>query len=190
MIMTSEADRQLLLQLARDAIACHVARLAAPVPTPSPVFERRAGVFVSLHKGEMLRGCIGHIQPDQALAQVVPSSAVAAASSDPRFAPVTIDELAALEIEVSIMGDLEAIQGPDEIEIGRHGVLVEQGWHRGLLLPQVATDWSWNAETFLAQTCHKAGLPLNAWKSGAAIWRFEAEVFSERRRGPSACSGS
>jgi AmmeMemoRadiSam system protein A len=189
-IMTSEADRRLLLQLARDAIACHIARRAPPVATGSPVLTRRAGVFVTLHSGEMLRGCIGHIQPDQPLAQVVPTSAVAAATSDPRFAPVTIDELAGLEIEISIMGDLERIQRPADLEIGSHGLLVEDGWHRGLLLPQVATEWSWDAETFLGQTCHKAGLPLDAWRTGALIWRFEAEVFSERRPNPEAPSGS
>ena len=88
-------------------------------------------------------------------------------------------ELAGLEIEVSLLGPLEPIASPDDIEVGRHGLLVERDWQRGLLLPQVATEWRWDRETFLAQTCHKAGLPRDAWKQGARVWRFEAEVFGD-----------
>jgi len=177
--MIESAERRRLLQLARDAIAAHLSGLPAPAIAPSPIIERRAGVFVSLHKGDALRGCIGHIEPDQPLLRGIPASAVAAASNDPRFAPVTSDELPALHIELSILGPLERIAGAAEIEIGRHGLLVERGWSRGLLLPQVAVEWGWDAEAFLSQTCHKAGLPLDAWKSAATVWRFEAEVFSE-----------
>jgi AmmeMemoRadiSam system protein A len=177
--MIEPADRQRLLQLARGAIVAHLSGLPAPAADPSPIMDRRAGVFVSLHKGEALRGCIGHIEPDRPLSRAVPSSAIAAASTDPRFAPVTNDEMLELQIELSILGPLERIAGVDEIEIGRHGLLVEHGWNRGLLLPQVAVEWRWDPEAFLSQTCHKAGLPLDAWKAGATIWRFEAEVFSE-----------
>ena len=177
--MIETADRLRLLRLARDAIVAHVSGLPALVADPSPLLERRAGVFVSLHKREALRGCIGHVEPDQPLSRVVPSSAIAAASTDPRFDSVTSEEMPELRIELSILGPLERITGVDEIEIGRHGLLIERGWNRGLLLPQVAVEWGWDAEAFLSQTCHKAGLPLDAWKSGAAIWRFEAEVFSE-----------
>ncbi len=129
--------------------------------------ERRAGVFVSLHKGDALRGCIGHIEPDQPLSRAVPSSAIAAASTDPRFAPVTTEEMTELQIELSILGPLERIASVGDVEVGRHGLLVERGWNRGLLLPQVAVEWGWDAEAFLSQTCHKAGLPLDAWKSAA-----------------------
>jgi AmmeMemoRadiSam system protein A len=176
--MIESAERHRLLQLARDTIAAYLAGLAPPVPAASPILDRRAGVFVSLHKGRALRGCIGHIEPDQPLARAIPSAAVAAASTDPRFAPMTVEELADVAIELSILGPLERIKGVDEIEIGRHGLLVERGWNRGLLLPQVALEWGWDAEAFLSQTCHKAGLPPDAWKD-ATIWRFEAEVFSE-----------
>jgi len=176
--MIESADRHRLLQLARDAIAAYLAGLAAPVPAASPILDRRAGVFVSLHKGRALRGCIGHIEADQPLARAIPSAAVAAASTDPRFEPMTVEELADVAIELSILGPLERITGVDEIEIGRHGLLVERGWNRGLLLPQVALEWGWDAEAFLSQTCHKAGLPPDGWKD-ATIWRFEAEVFSE-----------
>ena len=176
--MIESAERDRLLQLARDAIAAYLAGLPAPVPAASPSLDRRAGVFVSLHKGRALRGCIGHIEPDQPLARAIPSAAVAAASTDPRFEPMTVEELADVAIELSILGPLERIKGVDEIEVGRHGLLVERGWNRGLLLPQVALEWGWDAEAFLSQTCHKAGLPPDAWKD-ATIWRFEAEVFSE-----------
>ena len=176
--MIDSAERYRLLQLARDAIAAHLAGLPAPVPAASAIFDRRAGVFVSLHKGRALRGCIGRIEPDQPLARAIPGAAIAAASTDPRFAPMTGEELADVAIELSILSPLERISGAGEIEIGRHGLLVERGWSRGLLLPQVALEWGWDAEAFLSQTCQKAGLPADAWRD-ATIWRFEAEVFSE-----------
>jgi uncharacterized protein len=176
--MIEPAERQRLLQLARESIAAYLAGSQAPAATASPIMERRAGVFVSLHKGGALRGCIGHIEPDQPLSRAIPNAAIAAASSDPRFAPMMAEELADVHIELSILGPLERIAAADEIDIGRHGLLVERGWSRGLLLPQVAIEWGWDAEAFLSQTCHKAGLPPDAWKT-ATVWRFEAEVFSE-----------
>jgi AmmeMemoRadiSam system protein A len=176
--MIEPIDRQRLLQLARDSITAYLAGLPVPIAAASPIMERRAGVFVSLHKGGTLRGCIGHIEADQQLSRAVPNAAIAAASTDPRFAPMTSEELADVHIELSILGPLERIAGADDIEVGRHGLLVERGWSRGLLLPQVAGAWGWDAEAFLSQTCHKAGLPPDAWKT-AAVWRFEAEVFSE-----------
>jgi uncharacterized protein (TIGR00296 family) len=108
---------------------------------------------------------------------------VSAASADPRFPAVAASELDELHIELSILGPLERISGVDQVEIGRHGLVVEHGWRRGLLLPQVATDWELDAETFVAQTCHKAGLAPDAWKEEATLWRFEAEVFGERGKG-------
>lgn len=177
--MTTDEERLALLQLARDAVTAFVTGLPAPVPERAPVMERCAGVFVSLHKERDLRGCIGHVEQDQPLARLVARCAVAAASADPRFPAVTPSELAALHIELSILGPLERIAGPADVEIGRHGLVVEHGWSRGLLLPQVAVQWQWDSETFLCQTCHKAGLPRDAWKNEATLWRFEAEVFGE-----------
>ena len=92
---------------------------------------------------------------------------------------MTPAELPDIDFELSILGPLESISTLEHIEIGRHGLLVELGSRRGLLLPQVATEWQWNRETFLAQTCRKAGLPPDAWKTGAQVWRFDAEVFGE-----------
>jgi AmmeMemoRadiSam system protein A len=178
--MTSAEERTLLLQIARDAIAAHVGATAAPVRDLVGVLARPGGAFVSIHNHGDLRGCIGHIEASEALGRVIPRCAVAACSSDPRFSAVSARELADIDIELSLLGALEPIAGPDDIEIGRHGLVVELGWHRGLLLPQVATEWKWDAVTFLAQTCHKAGLPRDAWQKGATLWRFDAEVFGER----------
>ncbi len=186
--MTSEGDRQALLAIARDAIAGRVgANPQSAVANPairiphSAIHVQRGGAFVTLHKRGVLRGCIGHIEAAESLASVVASVAVAAATADPRFPPVAASELGDLDLEISLLGPLEPITGPQDIEIGRHGLVVEQGWKRGLLLPQVATEWKWDAEMFLAHTCEKAGLPHDAWKRGAKIWRFDAEVFGEVR---------
>ena len=176
--MTTD-QRQALLKIARDAITAHVNRERShDVPGDGPE-TTLAGVFVSIHKHGDLRGCIGHIAADRRLDQVIPQCAVSACSQDPRFKPVDRAELEEIDIELSLLGPLEAIAGPEDIEIGRHGLLIEHERRRGLLLPQVATEWKWDAATFLAQTCRKAGLPNDAWKQGATIWRFEAEVFGE-----------
>jgi AmmeMemoRadiSam system protein A len=183
--MTSEADRRLLLQLAREAIAAHVGRrpphsaIRNSQSATTGVLGQPGGAFVTLHKHGDLRGCIGHIEPTEPLGMVVPRCAVAACSSDPRFPPITPAELGEIDVEISLLGPLEPIAGPQDVEIGRHGLVVERGWQRGLLLPQVATEWRWDAHAFLAQTCHKAGLPRDAWRHEVHIWRFEAEVFGE-----------
>ena len=178
--MTSDADRRLLLQVARDAIIAHVAGTPSAMPAATDLLEWPGAAFVTIHKRGELRGCIGHIEANEPLGRVIARCAVAACSSDPRFPPIAAAELSQLDLELSLLGPLEPIRGPDDIEIGRHGLVVEKTSRRGLLLPQVATEWKWDAETFLAHTCHKAGLPHDAWKQGAKLWRFEAEVFSER----------
>jgi len=177
--MTSDTDRQTLLRIAREAITAHVSGVPSPTPESSDVTARPVGAFVTLHNHGELRGCIGHVEADEPLGRVVASCAVAACSSDPRFSSVTASELPHLDIELSILGPLEPISGVDEIEIGRHGLVVEMGRRRGLLLPQVASEWNWSPNTFLAETCRKAGLPRDAWNNGARIWKFEAEVFGE-----------
>ena len=177
--MTSDTDRRALLQLARHAIVAHVTGQPPVVPLLDGALARGGGAFVTLHTGGELRGCIGHIADDEPLGRVISRCAVAACSDDPRFPPVGRAELDALDIELSLLGPLEPIAGPGDIDIGRHGLVVELGWKRGLLLPQVATEWHWDAETFLAHACLKAGLPKDAWRHGATLWRFEAEVFGE-----------
>lgn len=177
--MTSESDRQLLLRLARDTITAHVTGAPAPAPDLEGVLAQPGAAFVTLHAHGDLRGCIGHLDRDEPLGRVIPRCAIGACSHDPRFPPVSVAELPAIDIELSLLGAMEPIAGAGDVEVGRHGLVVESGWQRGLLLPQVAVEWHWDAATFLAQTCRKAGAPADAWKSGAKLWRFEAEVFGE-----------
>jgi AmmeMemoRadiSam system protein A len=177
--MTPEQDRRLLLTLARHAVVAHVGTGVAPPAPSNGVCARRGGAFVTLHQHGDLRGCIGHVEATDLLGQVIVRCAVAACSADPRFPPVTTAELPHIDIELSLLGPLEPVIEIDEIEVGRHGLVVEMHWHRGLLLPQVATEWQWDRETFLTQTCVKAGLPRDAWKKGATLLRFEAEVFGD-----------
>ena len=169
-----------MLTLARSAIEAAVQRH----PLPEPSFAMRllaalSGAFVSLHQRGRLRGCIGQIDASQPLALTVARCAVAAAMEDPRFSPVTPDELSGLEIEISVLSPLVPVR-PEEIEVGKHGLLVSRGGQRGLLLPQVATQFHWTRERFLLETCHKAGLDADAWQDpGTQLEAFTAEVFSE-----------
>jgi AmmeMemoRadiSam system protein A len=178
--MTSDADRALLLRLAREAIVAHVTGAPAPAVEVCDAAACPGAAFVTVHNHGELRGCIGHVDVDEPLGTVIARCAVAACTSDPRFSPVAAAELPDLDLELSLLGPFEPIAGPDDVDIGRHGLVVEMGPHRGLLLPQVAPEWQWDRETFLAQTCHKAGLPKDAWRHGAKMWRFEADVFGER----------
>lgn len=186
--MLTPAERRALLELARAAIAARVTGGPPPAPVGEDLPDRRAGAFVSLHRGRELRGCIGHIEADRPLAEVVARVAASAATEDPRFPPLTPAELPLVDIEISVLGPLERIDptDPSQIEVGRHGLVIEQGGRRGLLLPQVATEWGWDRETFLEHLCLKAGLPRDAWRTGAAVYRFEAEVFGEATKGVAA----
>jgi AmmeMemoRadiSam system protein A len=177
--MLSTEERQQVLALARRSVELAAAGRPVEAPPEDGIFARRSGAFVSLHHHGDLRGCIGHIDASQSLAQVVSGCAAAAAVEDPRFPPVRPAEVAALDIEVSVLAPLERVTDPATIEVGRDGLVIQQGWRKGLLLPQVATEHRWDRETFLAQTCRKAGLPMDAWRHGAEIFRFEAEVFGE-----------
>jgi AmmeMemoRadiSam system protein A len=177
----SDADAARLLRLARQAVEeCALQRAVPQVEEPEEESLRtNYGAFVTLRKaGGHLRGCIGHIEPSAPLYQTVRECAAAAASRDPRFEPVTPPELPDLRIEISVLSLLTDVR-PEEVEVGRHGLLISQGFHRGLLLPQVATEWHWNREQFLEETCLKAGLPPDAWRHGARIQAFTAQVFGE-----------
>jgi len=171
-------DRSALLALARHTILATLG-LPAPAPADRPVFARRAGAFVTVHVGGELRGCIGIPEPSQPLADVVTHCAKAASSEDPRFDRIQRSDVDALDIEISVLSPLVPLADPAEVEIGRHGIVVEQGWHRGLLLPQVAPEHGWSRTEFLRQTCRKAGAAADAWERGARVWLFEADVFSE-----------
>ncbi len=179
----SPPDRLTLLALARRAVVAQVAGSVPPTIPEAPQLYRRAGAFVTLTRSGVLRGCIGYPEPDRPLAVVVAGCAAAAASTDPRFIPVSVEELSDIHIEISVLTPLEPVVSVEEIIVGRHGLVVEQGSHRGLLLPQVASDWQWDRETFLSRACLKAGLRPNAWQTGALVFRFEAEVFDEESPG-------
>jgi AmmeMemoRadiSam system protein A len=141
-----------------------------------------SGVFVTLHRFGQLRGCIGQLGSDRPLQAATVLAASAAAADDPRFPAVAPSELPTIALEISVLSPLQPVEDVMEIEVGRHGLIVERGNRRGLLLPQVATEWGWDRDTFLSQTCVKAGLPADAWRRGVTIWRFEAEVFGEGER--------
>jgi AmmeMemoRadiSam system protein A len=181
--MLTREQRKTLLQIARESIALTLDG-RRPDLDRYPVdddLRRPAGAFVTLNdeRGD-LRGCIGSIEPVAPLFRAVSSSAIAAAIRDPRFHPVRPEELAKLSLEISVMGPIERVRDVEEIEVGRDGLIIRLGSNAGLLLPQVASDYGWDRETFLSQTCIKAGLPRAAWhEKEARIERFSAEVFGE-----------
>lgn len=175
----SEAEQQDLLRLARQAIEVIVLNTElAEFDCPEGPLTQRAGAFVTLHNSGRLRGCIGNIESSKPLFQTVCDCARSAARRDPRFDPVTAAEIPQLHIEISVLSPLEQAQ-PDEVEVGRHGLLVSRGLQRGLLLPQVATKYHWEREKFLEETCLKAGLSADAWRHGARIQVFTAQIFAE-----------
>jgi len=176
--MFTETQQRTIVAIARAAVRGAVTG-RAPVHPPVTDLPDASGAFVTLKKNGELRGCIGTLECRRPLDEEVARVAVSAAREDPRFPPVGVAELDELDVEVSVLGPLEPIDpfDPGAIVIGRHGLVVEQGPRRGLLLPQVATEWKMDREAFLAQTCAKAGLPADAWRRGAQVYRFAAEVF-------------
>jgi AmmeMemoRadiSam system protein A len=177
----SAEERRTLLQVARDALEAHFARRPAGLPQPTSALAEKRGAFVTLHaraSGD-LRGCVGMMRSDQSLLATVARMAVAAATEDGRFESVTVDELPALQIEISALGPMRPIR-PDEVEVGRHGLWISYAGRRGVLLPQVAVENGWDRETFLDRTCWKAGLPEDTWrKAGVELLGFTATVFAE-----------
>jgi AmmeMemoRadiSam system protein A len=172
-------ERQRLLTLARRSLEARVRRAPAAPPDTRTPLDVPSGAFVSIHTGPRLRGCLGRITRDWALGRVVAHLAEAVSYSDPRFDPVTVDELSHLHIEISVLSPEVPMAGVGAIEVGRHGLIVELDGRRGLLLPQVAVQYGWDAVTFLDHTCLKAGLPPQAWEHDARVYLFEAHVFSE-----------
>ncbi len=177
----ADSTRRELLCIARAAIAAALhGRPYEPVSVPSDA-NVPAGAFVTIHHGGELRGCIGQIEARQPLAAAVAQCAVSAATRDPRFPPLTPRELeTGTELEISVLTPMQPVSSPEEIEVGRDGLLIQQGYRSGLLLPQVATEWGWDRDSFLAHTCRKAGLPPDAWKQGAQLFKFQAEIFNDR----------
>jgi hypothetical protein len=144
----------------------------------------KRGAFVTLNKKGRLRGCIGNFFSEDSLAETVQDMAISAAQRDPRFPPVAPYELDELELEISVLSPLRETEDPLEIEVGKHGIFLVSPQGRGVLLPQVATEYGWAREEFLDQTCLKAGLPKGAWKDPQTkIYIFTAQVFGEKNLG-------
>jgi len=179
----SPSQRSQLLRIARQSIEAALDGKSVPldVSTLDPELQRPSGAFVTLNgRDGDLRGCIGSILPVEPLYRAVAGNAVNAAFRDPRFLPLRKEELPGLTIEISVMSPIEEVHDVGEIEVGRDGLIIRRGNRAGLLLPQVATEYGWDRDTFLSQTCVKAGLPPSAWRSGdCRIEKFSAEVFGE-----------
>ena len=185
MLLLTEADQQTLLRMAREALVGYMNFAEIPkVPEPGESLRQPCGAFVTLRKGKNLRGCVGVIEANKPLYVTVRECAVWAALHDRRFPPVIKREVSGLHLEVSVLSPLSDIS-PENIEVGRHGLFISRAGLRGLLLPQVATEWKWDRERFLEETCRKAGLPPDAWRQGARIQAFTAQVFEEHHPGGS-----
>jgi AmmeMemoRadiSam system protein A len=174
----SPDERSLLIAAAHLAISSALGSQDISLEPPSAHLGESRGVFTTLYRKGELRGCVGYALPITSLYRAVIETARGAASDDPRFAPVTPEELPDLKVSLSVLSPLKPTR-PEEVEIGLHGLLVTLGQRRGLLLPQVPLEHGWDRIQFLEQTCRKAGLPRDAWKSGATLQAFTAEVFGE-----------
>lgn len=173
------AERRILLRIAHESILAAFSDQALPDVPPSPRLADPRGVFTTLYLHGDLRGCVGYAMPVAPLYRAVAETARAAAFEDTRFWPVTPEEARQLQVSLSVLSRLSPIH-PDEVEVGRHGLVVSLRSNRGLLLPQVPVECDWDRETFLEQTCRKAGLRPDAWRKGATLEAFTAEVFGDR----------
>ena len=179
--MIGPGDRQRLLALARRALEARVRRESPPRAERGGALDWTRGAFVTIHCRGDLRGCLGHVETEARLADTIAQLAAFVSDSDPRFDAVSALELDRIALEISVLTPGREIHSVDDIEVGRHGLIVERGSRRGLLLPQVATEHGWDALTFASQTCLKAALPADAWREETRMLVFEAQVFGEQR---------
>ncbi len=178
--LLTQEQRAALLATARQAIRDRVRGVrVASGPAEDPTLQAPGAAFVTITREGELRGCIGYVEAIKPLAEAVAHSAASAAVADPRFPPVLPDELSRLRVEVSVLSPLHPIADPAQIRVGTHGLFISHAGRHGLLLPQVATDFGWDLETILRQTCLKAGLPGDAWKHGAEIRVFTVDHFTD-----------
>ncbi len=173
------------VRLARKAIETYLSEGRVIKDRLSGVFEEKRGVFTTLTKHGELRGCIGFPYPIKRLDEAIIESAIASATEDPRFPPVSLEEMDEIVVEVTVLTppeklDVKPQDLPKHIEIGRHGLMVKYRFHSGLLLPQVAVEYNFDEEEFLSQTCIKAGLPPDCWFY-AEVYRFEGQIFKETK---------
>jgi len=179
----NQAEKQSLLSIARTTLESCVRGKALPAVKPQTVrLSEKRGVFVTLHRKGQLRGCIGYVEGVKPLFQAVADMAVSASTEDPRFRPVSPDELKEIDIEITVLSPLRPIPGPESVEVGRHGLVIRKGFRSGLLLPQVPVEQGWDRERFLRGICEKAGLPPEAWKEkDAQLFVFTGQVFGEKQ---------
>jgi len=174
-------EKKILLDIARDAIQSAILKSdVLPEPREEKALNVRSGCFVTIKQHGDLRGCIGNFQSELPLFREVAEIAAASATKDPRFYPLQEVDLESISLEISVLSPLQKIEDISEIEIGKHGIYLEKGFYRGVLLPQVAEEHDWDRETFLKQTCLKAGLPTDAWEAeDADIYIFSAQIFGD-----------
>lgn len=179
----TDEEKARLIAIARESVESVVAgRKYVPAAPAEPRLLQNAGAFVTLHSRGELRGCIGFIEARLPVYETIAEMAARSATADPRFDSVKKSELNDIDIEVSILSPLRKIEKPEDVEVGKHGLVIEKGYYRGLLLPQVATENGWDRETFLKYVCLKAGLDQNAYHDpGSTIYVFTAEVFGEQK---------
>ncbi len=177
----TDQEKTTLLNIAKNAIKAEINHQERPeFNSDSETLRQKRGAFVTLKKNGSLRGCIGYIKAYKPLAETVQEMAVAAAFHDPRFPSLKPEELKQLTFEISVLSPLKRIKDVNEIEVGKHGIYIIRGNRSGLLLPQVATEYGWDRQTFLKQTCHKAGLQADAWMDDATeIYIFSADYFGD-----------
>ena len=177
----TDKEKDTLLDIAKKAIVAKISNEAmSELKVDSENLKSKRGAFVTLKKNGNLRGCIGYIKPVKALGETVQEMAVAAAFHDPRFPSLMPDEVRDLTFEVSVLSPLKRIKDINEIEVGKHGLYIVRGYNSGLLLPQVAAEYKWNRESFLNETCYKAGLPAQAWMDAETeIYTFSADYFDD-----------
>ncbi|KMY65763.1 hypothetical protein AAU61_20220 [Desulfocarbo indianensis] len=181
----NQEEKKRLLRIARQTIESHVTggKAGGDHATLEGLGFKR-GAFVTIHRRGALRGCIGNFFSDQPLANTVEEMAVAAASHDPRFPPVSPAELGELDLEISVLSPLREVEDVNEIQVGEHGIYIFSPRGRGVLLPQVATEYGWDRDTFLDQTCLKAGLEPGCWRDPQTkVLVFSAQVFGEKDLG-------
>jgi len=174
-------EQKTLLKLARDTITQYVTeQKRPPLPEATGMLGESCGCFVTVHLKGQLRGCIGNMIGRGLLVELVQEMAVAASTQDPRFHHVSKEELSEIDIEISVLSPMRKITDVNEIEVGKHGIIMGRGVSQGILLPQVATEQGWDRQTFVENTCLKAGLPTDAWKDPeTSIEIFSAQVFGE-----------
>ncbi|MBI5483618.1 MAG: AmmeMemoRadiSam system protein A [Deltaproteobacteria bacterium] len=178
--LLTENEQKELLKIARDTVTTYVTSGTIPaVLADSPGLNLQSGCFVTIKQKGQLRGCIGNFVSDKPLYLLVQEMAVSAATRDPRFYPMKAHDLGDFELDISVLSPLWKAASVEEIQVGTHGIYIIKGSYRGVLLPQVATEYGWNRDEFLRHTCVKAGLPENAWQGECDIYLFSAQVFGE-----------